>query len=71
MLTPAKLIAETKGRTKITPDDVQPVDKLFLDGKTSAQMQVVFQALVVLRNWLPLGGRDKLGRRRIGRRSCV
>ena len=38
MLTPAKLIAETQGRTKITPDDVQQVDKLFLDGKASAQM---------------------------------
>jgi RuvB-like protein 1 (pontin 52) len=38
MLTPAKLIAETQGRTKIIPDDVQQVDKLFLDGKASAQM---------------------------------
>jgi RuvB-like protein 1 (pontin 52) len=38
MLTPAKLIAETQGRTKITPDDVQQVDMLFLDGKASAQM---------------------------------
>jgi RuvB-like protein 1 (pontin 52) len=38
MLTPSKLIAETQGRTKITPDDVQQVDKLFLDGKASAKM---------------------------------
>jgi RuvB-like protein 1 (pontin 52) len=38
MLTPAKLIAGTQGRTKITPDDVQQVDMLFLDGKASAQM---------------------------------
>ena len=38
MLTPAKLVSETQGRTKVTPDDIRQVDQLFLDGKASAQM---------------------------------
>jgi RuvB-like protein 1 (pontin 52) len=37
LLTPAKLVAETQGRTQITPEDVSQVDDLFLDGKASAQ----------------------------------
>ena len=37
MLTPAKLIAETQGRTQISLDDINQVDSLFLDGKASAQ----------------------------------
>ncbi|KAL9184510.1 hypothetical protein ACHAXT_012480 [Thalassiosira profunda] len=38
MLTPARIVAETAGRTAITEDDVKDVDKLFLDGKASGQM---------------------------------
>ena len=38
MLTPARIVAETSGRTAITDVDVKEVDKLFLDGKASGQM---------------------------------
>jgi RuvB-like protein 1 (pontin 52) len=38
MLTPARLVAETQGRTEIQPSDVEQVDQLFLDGKASAQL---------------------------------
>jgi len=38
MLTPARIVAETSGRTAITDADVKEVDKLFLDGKASGQM---------------------------------
>lgn len=38
LLTPAKLMAETQGRSQIQPDDIHLVDDLFLDGKASAQM---------------------------------
>jgi RuvB-like protein 1 (pontin 52) len=38
MLTPAKILAETMGRTQILSEDVENVDDLFLDGKASAQM---------------------------------
>mmetsp|Transcript_4905 Transcript_4905/g.11986 ORF Transcript_4905/g.11986 Transcript_4905/m.11986 type:complete len:490 (-) Transcript_4905:341-1810(-) len=37
LLTPAKLMAETQGRSQILPEDVSQVDDLFLDGKASAQ----------------------------------
>ena len=37
MLTPARILAETVGRTKIACEDVQQIDGLFLDGKASAQ----------------------------------
>lgn len=37
LLTPAKLVAETKGRTQILPEDISQVDELFMDGKSSAQ----------------------------------
>lgn len=37
MLTPARILAQTSGRTKITQDDVKEVDNLFFDGKTSAR----------------------------------
>jgi RuvB-like protein 1 (pontin 52) len=47
MLTPAKLIAETQGRTKITPDDVEQVDKLFLDGKASAKMLATSEGFMI------------------------
>jgi RuvB-like protein 1 (pontin 52) len=38
MLTPARIIAETSGRTKIGKDDIIEVDKLFFDGKASARL---------------------------------
>lgn len=38
MLTPARILAETVGRTKITTEDVRQVDQLFLDGKASSQL---------------------------------
>jgi len=37
MLTPARILAQTSGRTKITQDDVTEVDELFFDGKASAR----------------------------------
>mmetsp|Transcript_11573 Transcript_11573/g.24769 ORF Transcript_11573/g.24769 Transcript_11573/m.24769 type:complete len:456 (-) Transcript_11573:58-1425(-) len=38
MLTPARIVAETCGRTAIAEEDVKDVDKLFLDGKASGKM---------------------------------
>lgn len=38
MLTPARIVAETSGRTSISEEDVREVDKLFLDGKASGKM---------------------------------
>ena len=38
LLTPAKLVAETQGRTEILPEDFQEVDDLFLDAKASAHL---------------------------------
>ena len=38
MLTPARIVAETSGRTAISEEDVKDVDQLFLDGKASGQM---------------------------------
>lgn len=38
MLTPARIVAQTAGRTKITTNDVRQVDQLFMDGKASSQM---------------------------------
>jgi len=38
MLTPARIVAETFGRTTIAEEDIKEVDKLFLDGKASGQM---------------------------------
>lgn len=38
MLTPARIIAETVGRTKIDADDVDEIDDLFYDAKKSAQL---------------------------------
>jgi len=37
MLTPARIIAETNGRTTIAEQDVREVDHLFFDGKASAR----------------------------------
>lgn len=38
MLTPARIVAETTGRTAISAADVKEVDGLFLDGKASGRM---------------------------------
>ncbi|KAL3790816.1 hypothetical protein HJC23_004717 [Cyclotella cryptica] len=38
MLTPARIVAETMGRSAIIDEDVRDVDKLFLDGKASGKM---------------------------------
>ena len=38
MLTPARILAETEGRTKIEQADVVEVDNLFFDGKASARL---------------------------------
>jgi RuvB-like protein 1 (pontin 52) len=38
LLTPAKIIAETSGREKITDIDVEEIDELFYDAKASAKL---------------------------------
>lgn len=38
LLTPARIIAETSGRTKIICEDVEEVDELFYDAKASAKL---------------------------------
>lgn len=38
MLTPARIIGETSGRTKIKKEDIIEVDQLFFDGKASARL---------------------------------
>mmetsp|Transcript_3862 Transcript_3862/g.8563 ORF Transcript_3862/g.8563 Transcript_3862/m.8563 type:complete len:456 (-) Transcript_3862:227-1594(-) len=38
MLTPARIVTETTGRTAIGEEDVKEVDTLFLDGKASGKM---------------------------------
>eukprot|EP00527_Entomoneis_sp_CCMP2396_P000714 CAMPEP_0198154838 /NCGR_PEP_ID=MMETSP1443-20131203/68819_1 /TAXON_ID=186043 /ORGANISM="Entomoneis sp., Strain CCMP2396" /LENGTH=475 /DNA_ID=CAMNT_0043821553 /DNA_START=40 /DNA_END=1467 /DNA_ORIENTATION=+ len=47
LLTPANIIAETVGKSQITPEDVQQVDGLFLDGKASAQMLVGAEGFMI------------------------
>ena len=37
LLTPSQIVAETLGRSRITVEDIQQVDELFLDGKSSGQ----------------------------------
>ena len=37
LLTPAKIVAETVGRSRITVEDIKQIDELFLDGKASGQ----------------------------------
>jgi RuvB-like protein 1 (pontin 52) len=37
MLTPARILGETVGRTKVQKDDILEADKLFFDGKASAR----------------------------------
>ena len=38
MLTPARIIAETSGRDSITTEDVEEIDELFYDAKSSAKV---------------------------------
>jgi RuvB-like protein 1 (pontin 52) len=38
MLTPARIIAETSGRDSIVVSDVEEVDELFYDAKSSAKV---------------------------------
>jgi len=38
LLTPAHILAKTVGHEEITPDDIEQVTKLFLDGKASARI---------------------------------
>ena len=38
LLTPAKILAQTNGRSKIAEADVRETNQLFLDAKTSARM---------------------------------
>jgi len=38
MITPAMVLAETLGKTKISKDEVDEMASLFFDGKTSAKI---------------------------------
>jgi RuvB-like protein 1 (pontin 52) len=38
MLTPANVLAETLGKTKISKDEIDEIASLFYDGKTSAKL---------------------------------
>ncbi|KAL4488944.1 hypothetical protein ABPG72_005731 [Tetrahymena utriculariae] len=38
LLTPASVLAQTEGRTEITKDDIEVINKLFLDAKSSAKL---------------------------------
>ena len=38
MLTPARIIAQTSGREKISAVDVEEVDELFFDAKASSKI---------------------------------
>jgi RuvB-like protein 1 (pontin 52) len=38
MITPAFVLAETLGKSKITKDEISEINNLFLDGKTSAKI---------------------------------
>jgi RuvB-like protein 1 (pontin 52) len=38
LLTPARILASTQGREKITVTDVEEIDKLFFDAKASARL---------------------------------
>tara|TARA_B110000305_G_scaffold162842_1_gene180170 strand:- start:122 stop:268 length:147 start_codon:yes stop_codon:yes gene_type:complete len=38
MITPAMVLAETLGKTKISKDEVDEIASLFYDGKTSAKI---------------------------------
>jgi RuvB-like protein 1 (pontin 52) len=38
MITPAFVLAETLGKSKISKDEVDEISHLFLDGKTSSKI---------------------------------
>jgi len=38
MLTPASVLSETLGKPKISKDEVNEINSLFYDGKTSAKI---------------------------------
>jgi RuvB-like protein 1 (pontin 52) len=38
MITPSFVLAETLGKTKISKDEVDEINQLFFDGKTSAKL---------------------------------
>jgi len=38
LLTPAKILAQTNGRTQVSTADLEEVDSLFLDSKSSAKL---------------------------------
>ena len=38
MITPAFVLAQTLGKLKISKDEVEEINSLFLDGKTSAKL---------------------------------
>ncbi|EAR97144.2 holliday junction ATP-dependent DNA helicase RuvB (macronuclear) [Tetrahymena thermophila SB210] len=38
LLTPASVLAQTEGRTEITKEDIEVINKLFLDAKSSAKL---------------------------------
>lgn len=48
LLTPARIMATTQSREKITADDVDEVDELFYDAKASAQVLVEQSAKYLL-----------------------
>lgn len=43
LLTPANILAQTNGRSKVTSADVKEINTLFLDAKTSARMLAAAQ----------------------------
>jgi DNA helicase TIP49 (TBP-interacting protein) len=38
MITPSMVLAETLGKAKISKDEVNEINSLFFDGKTSAKL---------------------------------
>jgi RuvB-like protein 1 (pontin 52) len=38
MVTPAMVLADTLGKSKITKDEIDEISSLFFDGKTSARI---------------------------------
>jgi len=37
-MTPASVLAETNGRDEVTRDDIEEIDQLFYDAKSSAKL---------------------------------
>ena len=38
LMTPAKILADSQGKTKVAKSDIQEVNELFFDAKTSGKM---------------------------------